>query len=211
VAKDQALKLEILSVKHPGLLRKVDDMFSNFATRLQVVEMIKREYHEDAGMSAVSNYKLTHWNVEQKQIQEQTTAMRAFAKVVGEDGLEAGVNALLWQSLQTMKPTLLIALKRALNDDKKVALLKKRFALYAQEHRQVMKERQAMLTAGEEASTPVDAAEDYTRAQRVVQQVKEIFGIGMTPIEPPYPPRLNAGDAANSQAPADSTAAEGKP
>jgi hypothetical protein len=110
-------------------------------------------------------------------------------KIIGEDGLTAGVNALLWQALQSMTVPQLTAFKKVLNDAEKVRLMKKQFALLAEEHRQKMKERGAM--DADQESSP---AEDYARAQRVVQQVKEIFGIGMADIEPPGPPALPAGE-----------------
>jgi hypothetical protein len=192
VAKDQAVKLQILDGKHPGLLRRVDSMLEKFAGLRQVSEMIKTEYHEDAGHTSVTSYKQKFYQKWRALVQEQKATMKAIAEIIGEDGLEAGVHALLWQSLQTMKPMELIALKRGLNGDKKVELMKKRLALSSQEHRQKMQERRAAMEAQQEGSAPVDAAEDYARAQRVVQQVKEIFGIGMTPIEPPEPPRPEA-------------------
>jgi hypothetical protein len=117
--------------------------------------------------------------------------MTAISEIIGEDGLTAGVNALLWQELQGMTATQLMAFKKVLNDGAKVELMKKQFALYAQEHRQKMKERSAK---GRVSSADVDGPDDYAQAQKVVQQVKEIFGIGMSEIEPPEQPLLGPGE-----------------
>jgi sulfur relay (sulfurtransferase) DsrC/TusE family protein len=193
VAKDQACKLQILSVKHPDLLHVVDRMFEKFATVPQVRRMIERKYHEDVGLTAVRSYKQKHWQVFKDMVREQKAAMTAISEIIGEDGLTAGVNALLWQELQGMTATQLMAFKKVLNDGAKVELMKKQFALYAQEHRQKMKERSAGTKAAKDGWETGDAAEDYAKAQRVVEQVKEIFGIGMTGTQPPSSPLLTAG------------------
>ena len=73
-----------------------------------------------------------------------------------------------------------MAFKKVLNDGEKVALMKKQFALYAQEHRQKMKER-----SRKRARATVEVVEDFDAARRMVEQAKEIFGIGTTAIAPP--------------------------
>jgi hypothetical protein len=187
VAKDRASKIQLLSVKHPGLMMAVDTMFEEFGTLQGVSDMIERVYHEKASRSAVSTYKQKHWKVWKDKIQETVTSMRAISRLVGEDGLTAGVRALLWQALQTMTPPQLISLKRALNDDKKVDLMKKHFALYAEEHRQKMEQRSAIMKASQ---ADTDVVDDYEAAQQVVEQVKEIFGIGTRQLAPPAPKLL---------------------
>jgi len=72
-----------------------------------------------------------------------------------------------------------MAFKKVLNDGEKVKLMKKQFALYAQEHHQRMKER---MKAGQ---GDTEVIEDFEAAQKVVEQVKEIFGIGTKAIAPP--------------------------
>jgi len=203
VAKDQACKLQILSAKHPDLLQVVDTMFEKYATVLDVRRMVERKYHEDVGETAVSTYKKKHWQVRMDMISERLTTMKAVSKLVGEDGLSAGVNALLWESLQQMTPTQLMAFKKVLNDGEKVALLKKQFALYAQEHRQKMKERRAAEQEGRVTSDEVDGPEDYARAQKVVQQVKEIFGIGLGDIDPLEQPHLGPAELSPPAVPAE--------
>lgn len=188
MAKDQACKLQILSAKHPDLLQAVDGMFNKFYTVLQVHRMIERQYHENVGTTAVRSYKQNHWQVFKDMVREQKAAMTAIAEIIGEDGLDAGVNALLWQELQSMTPTQLVGFKKVLNDTAKVEVLKKQFALYAQEHRQKMQERRA----AEKTDSDTYGPSDYVQAQKVVQQVKEIFGIGMGDIDPPARPLLGS-------------------
>jgi len=188
VAKDQACKLQILSAEHPDLLQAVDAMFDKYATVLAVRRMIEHKYHEDAGETAVSTYKKKHWQVQKDAVMERLIAMKAVSKLVGEDGLTAGVNALLWESLQEMTTPQLMAFKKVMNDAQKVELLKKQFALYAQEHRQKMKERSAEAGKGN-----VEVVEDFEAARRMVEQAKEIFGIGTTAYPPPAPKLLGAG------------------
>jgi hypothetical protein len=195
VAKDQACKLQILSAKHPDLLQAVDAMFDKYATVLAVRRMIEHKYHEDAGETAVSTYKKKHWQVRKDAVMERVTAMKAVAQLVGEDGLTAGVNALLWESLQEMTATQLMAFKKVLNDGAKVALMKKQFALYAQEHRQKMKER---LAAEKAASVDTEVIDDFEAAQKVVQQVKEIFGIGTRSFVPPVQKLLGPAEGPRS-------------
>jgi sulfur relay (sulfurtransferase) DsrC/TusE family protein len=182
VAKDQACKLQILSVKHPDLLQVVEAMFEKFATVPQVRRMIERRYHEDVGQTAVTKYKHKHWQPFKDTVRDQKAAMVAIAEIIGEDGLTAGVNALLWQELQGMTATQLMAFKKICNDSAKVALMKKQFALFAEEHRQKMKERAAALEAGKDGA---DVVEDFEAARRMVEQAKEIFGIGTRAIAPP--------------------------
>jgi hypothetical protein len=205
VAKDQACKLQILSVKHKDILVAVNGMFSQFATLDQVREMIELNYHEKIANSTISRYKKKHFNAHLERVREQKNFMRAVAQLVGEDGLTAGVNALLWQGLQTMTMAQLVSFKKVMNDAQKVELMKKQFALYAQEHRLKMKERAAALEADQESSG--DPGEDYAKAQRVVQQVKEIFGIGISDVELPGQPLL--GPAAG--APQEASPAGGEP
>ena len=204
--RDRASKIQILSAKHDGLLLVVDRMFDNFATLKDVQEMIERDYHEKLSCGAVLTYKTRHYKVQKEKIQEQKTALKAIAKLVGEDGLSAGVMALLWQALQTMTPPQLIALQRALDNHEKTELAKKLFALHAEEHRQKMKERRAAEKAGKVASAVVDGADDYAQAQKVLERVKEIFGIGPASIEPPDQPLL--GPAEESPSP-EAVAADG--
>lgn len=192
MARDQASKIQILSAKHRDILLVVDEMFNKFATMRQVQELIEHKYHEKISLTAVSTYKKKHWQVRMDMISERLTTMKAVSKLVGEDGLTAGVNALLWESLQEMTPTQLMAFKKVMNDGEKVALLKKQFALYAQEQRQKMKERSA---AGN-----VEVVEDFDAARRMVEQAKEIFGIGTTAIAPPV--RRLLGPALESPSPA---------
>jgi hypothetical protein len=184
VGRDQASKIQILSAKHGGMLLAVDKMFDKFATLQEVQEMIERNYHEKVSLVAVNTYKKKHWKVQKDKVQEQKTTIKAIAQIVGEDGLGAGVTALLWQALQTMTPPQLIALKKVLNDDKKVELVKQQFALYAQAHRQKMEERRSM-KAGKGRAPAEEGVEDFDAAQKVVERVKEIFGIGTASIEPP--------------------------
>jgi hypothetical protein len=207
VAKDQACKLQLLSVEHPDLLQTVDAMFDKFATLRQVHDMIEHKYHEDAGITAVSTYKKEHWKRRKDAICERKNAMTAISELVGEDGLTAGVNALLWESLQAMTVPQLMAFKKVMNDGEKVQLMKKQFALYAQEHRQKMQERRDTAKAGKVTSEVVCGAEDYARAQRVVRQVKDIFGIDMGDTEPPNPRFLLAAP----QVPPDAPVASNEP
>jgi hypothetical protein len=180
VAKDQACKLQILSAKHKDLLQVVDKMFDRFATVLQVHQTIERKYHENVGLTAVRSYKQKHWQVFKDMVRGQKAAMTAISEIIGEDGLTAGVNALLWQELQGMTATQLMGFKKVLNDGEKVALMKKQFTLFAQEHRQKMKERSKEAGKGH-----TEAVEDFDVARRMVEQAKEIFGIGATAIAPP--------------------------
>ena len=195
MAKDQATKIQILSAKHPDILLAVDGMFEKYANLGQVQRMIEQRYHETVCLTAIRTYKQKHWKVWKNMVREQKATMVAIAEIVGEDGLTAGVNALLWQELQTMTPTQLMSFKKICNDSAKVALMKKQFALYAQEHRQKMQERRDSMKAGEDGSEVVD---DFEAAQKVVQQVKEIFGIGTRQIAPPVQKLLGPAEGPRS-------------
>ena len=195
MAKDQATKIQILSAQHKDILLVVNSMFDKFATLRQVQETIQRDYHETVCLTAIRTYKQKHWKVWKNMVREQKATMVAIAEIVGEDGLTAGVNALLWQELQTMTPTQLMSFKKICNDSAKVALMKKQFALYAQEHRQKMQERRDSMKAGEDGSEVVD---DFEAAQKVVQQVKEIFGIGTRQIAPPVQKLLGPAEGPRS-------------
>jgi hypothetical protein len=186
VAKDQATKIQILSVKHPDILLAVDSMFEKYANLSQVQRMIEKKYHETVCLTAIRTYKQKHWRVWKNMVREQKATMVAIAEIIGEDGLTAGVNALLWESLQEMTTPQLMAFKKVMNDGEKVTLMKKHFALYAQEHRQKMKERSA---AGK---GNIEVVEDFDAARRMVEQAKEIFGIGTTAIAPPVQKLLGA-------------------
>lgn len=194
MARDIACKLQILSAKHNDILQAVDKMLDKYASALKVQQMIARVYHEDISLPAVLNYKKKHWQVFKDMVQEQKAAMTAISEMIGEDGLTAGVNALLWQELQGMTAAQLMSFKKICNDSAKVALLKKQFALYAQEHRQKMKERSTQAGKGN-----VEVVEDFDAARRMVEQAKEIFGIGTTATPPPV--RKLLGPAEGSPSP----------
>jgi hypothetical protein len=192
VAKDQACKLQILSAKHPDLLVTVHGMFRRFATLEKVRELIEGRYHEIIAETAIAFYKKKYWNTHLRMVRERKASILGVAEIIGEDGLTAGVNALLWESLEDMSVPQLTTFKKALNDADKVKLMKKQLAVYMKEHRQKMKEREAASAKADESEIS-DPVEDYEKAQRVVAQVKEIFGIGMTGAQPPRPPLLRAG------------------
>jgi hypothetical protein len=184
VTRDQASKIQILSAKHKDLLLTVDKMFDRFATLQEVQDMIEQKYHEKISSGAISTYKKKHWKAQKDKVREQKIALKAIAELIGEDGLDAGVRALLWQALQTMTPTQLIGLKKVLNDDKKVDLMKQQFALYAEEHGHKIGEP-GSLSGSEGGALTEEGVGDFDAAQRVVERVKAIFGIGMTETEPP--------------------------
>jgi hypothetical protein len=184
VTRDQASKIQILSAKHKDLLLTVDKMFDRFATLQEVQDMIEHKYHEKISSGAVSTYKKKHWKAQKDKVREQKTTLKAIAELIGEDGLDAGVRALLWQALQTMTVPQLIGLKKVLNDDKKVDLMKQQFALYAKEHGHKIGEPGSL--SGSEGGAPIEEGMgDFDAAQRVVERVKAIFGIGTTETEPP--------------------------
>ncbi len=187
MANNYPCRLQILSAKHKDILHAVDKMLDKYASALKVHSMIARVYHEDISLNAIRNYKIKHWQVFKDMVQEQKAAMTAISEMIGEDGLTAAVNALLWQELQGMTATQLMAFKKICNDSAKVALLKKQFALYAQEHRQKMKERSAQAGKGN-----IEVVEDFEAARRMVEQAKEIFGIGTTATAPPVHKLLGA-------------------
>jgi len=193
--------IQILSAKHRDILLAVDGMFEKFAGLRQVQRMIERNYHEEISLTAIRTYKQKHWRLWKDMVREQKAAMTAISEIIGEDGLTAGVNALLWQELQGMTATQLMAFKKICNDSAKVALMRKQFALYAQEHRQKLQERRDSMKAGKDGSEVVD---DFEAAQKVVQQVKEIFGIGTRAIAPPVQKLL--GPAAGQPSPEPVTA-----
>lgn len=181
--KDQACKLQILSGKHREILTNVDMLFDLHCNLKQVQRAIEAKFGETVGMTAISSYKKNHYNVKKRMVSDQKASMKGIAEIIGEDGLDVAVNALLWEQLQQLTPQQLVGFKRVLNDTAKVEVMKKQVALQAAEHRQKMKERrEAAARAGEEYRP--DPAEDYAKAQRVVAQVKEIFGIGMAEYAP---------------------------
>ena len=53
-----------------------------------------------------------------------------------------------------------------------------------------MKERREASDAAKLAASEDDGIDDYEQAQKVVQQVKSIFGIGTRDVNPPPRPRL---------------------
>lgn len=182
--RDQACKVQLLSVKHPDLLVTVNTMFSNRATVGQVRDAIERKYGEPIATSSVSRYKTNVYDPQHKRVGGQKGVIRRVTRKIGDKGLTEGVNSLLWESLQQMTVPQLTALKKVLNDGQKVRLMEEKLALYAKEHEQNMAERRAALAKGDESEVS-DPVEDYEKAQRVVAQVKEIFGIGMTAQKPP--------------------------
>ena len=179
--QERTSKIQFLSAKHEGIMQAVDKMLDKFASSPQVQEMIAKQFGEKLSTNAVLTYKKKHWKVQKDRVRDQKATMKGVAAIIGEDGLDAAVNALLWQSLQSLTALQLIALKKVVNDDKKVAILKQEFALSAQVHHQKMKE---LTSAEKTANAHTELVDDYDAAQRTVQQVKEIFGIGMTDLEP---------------------------
>jgi hypothetical protein len=165
-------------------LLEVDKMLDKYATLQEIQDMIECRYHEKISSCAVSTYKRKHWKVQKDKVREQKTTLKAIAELIGEKGLDAGVTALLWQALQTMTVPQLIGLKKVLNDDKKVEVMRQQFALYAEEHGHKTGEP-GSLSGGEGGAPTEEGAGDFDAAQRVVERVKAIFGIGTTETGPP--------------------------
>ena len=51
MAKDQALKIEILSAKHPGLLLEVDQLFDRYAFLSHVQRLIEEKCHQTISLT----------------------------------------------------------------------------------------------------------------------------------------------------------------
>src|SRR5580698_4047045 len=117
---DRPCKMQLMSVKHQNLLPRVNEMFTQYATLDDVVEMVEREFNEKISRHAVQTYKNMHWKRRLDRVDEQKRMMIRVAAVVGEEGLAAGVNAMIWESLQRMSVAELTNFKKVLNDGEKV-------------------------------------------------------------------------------------------
>jgi len=76
-------KVRALGTRHPGLVQKVDAMFSRFASFEAVTAMIRAEYGERISPTTVGKYK-TQWSLARKREQARRAAMTAREELVRE-------------------------------------------------------------------------------------------------------------------------------
>ena len=202
--------IERLDVKHPGLENDVCVWLKSYVTEVEVAARLRAKYHETVTPKTIDNYKQKRLRVEAKRIYEQKIAYQAFMQAVGEEGLDAGAAAQLWEALQRMQPKELIALRRVQVERARVDVLSRRADVEAQRAENEKKELQATLQqlkkprGGGKGAVEGAASHDSACPEELRRRINEIYGIyddnskgdsqpapnssGTTPREPGAPP-----------------------
>jgi len=134
--------VESLEVKHPGLEKDVCGWLKGYLTGEEVAARLLKKYHETVSPRNINNYRRQRLDRVEQRIQDQKISYLAFMEAVGEKGLDAGAAAKLWEALQSMTPTELIAVRRLQVERARVRVLDKR----AENEKQKLKTSLAQLT-----------------------------------------------------------------
>jgi hypothetical protein len=76
--------MQMLDVRHPGLIDKVQAMFAEFWSTGQVKHMIQAQYGVRLSRSSVDRYKRRHWQARRELVQQASAALAAPQEFAGE-------------------------------------------------------------------------------------------------------------------------------
>ncbi|MGA3323165.1 MAG: hypothetical protein ABSF45_01725 [Terriglobia bacterium] len=65
-------KLQLLGVRHPGLIEKVGAMFEEFWPTQDVRHMIQAQYGERLSSATLARYKRKHWQARRELVREMS-------------------------------------------------------------------------------------------------------------------------------------------
>lgn len=179
----QPTMIERLEVKHPGLEKDVCDWLKSYVPEVEVARRLLAKYQETVRPKTIDNYKQRRMRVEEKRVREQKVAYQGFMRAVGEEGLDAGAAANLWEALQRMTPEELIALRRLQVERARVEVLSKRADADAQRAENEKRKLQATLAKlkkpreqgkGAKWSGDSEAPPDALEIRR---RIREIYGL----------------------------------
>ena len=176
----QPTLIERLEVKHPGLEKDVCDWLKSYVTEVEVAARLRAKYNETVRPKTIDNYKQRRMKAEEKRIRKQKEAYQGFMRAVGEEGLDAGAAAQIWEALQRMTPEELIAVRRLQVERTRVEVLSKRADADAQRAENAKEKLKATLAqlntsrgrgpGGADSDHPADPLE-------IRRRIREIYGL----------------------------------
>jgi len=176
----QPTMIERLNVKHPGLEKDVCDWLKSYVTGAEIAARVLAKYSETVSPKNINNYRRRRLNRVEQRIQDQKISYLAFMEAVGEKGLDAGAAAKLWEALQSMTPTELIAVRRLQLERERLGVLDKR----AENEKQKLKAALAQLKKkGAKGGADSEPQPDPLEIRR---RIRAIFGLpdDRTPVDP---------------------------
>jgi hypothetical protein len=78
-------KILALDANHPGLVRRVDEMFDSFATVRQVHATVRRDFGVHVCYETVWRYRKFHWSVKRDRALTAEAAMMARQELEAEE------------------------------------------------------------------------------------------------------------------------------
>lgn len=135
--RHRTTKIESLGAKHPGLEKDVCRWLKSHLTGAEVAQRLRAKYHETVAPNTISSYRARRLDHVWESVKERKISYLGFMEAVGEEGLDAGAAAKLWEALQSMTPAELIAVRRLQLERERVGVLDKR----AENEKQKLKAR----------------------------------------------------------------------
>jgi hypothetical protein len=181
--RHRTTKIESLSAKHPGLEKDVCRWLKSHLTGAEVAKRLRAKYRETVAPNTVSSYRVRRLDHMWKSVEDQKISYLAFMEAVGEEGLDAGAAAKLWEALQSMTPAELIAVRRLQVDRKRVEILDKRANVDAQRAENATQKLKATLAQlkGEGKRTKGGKwglrSEKPVSARELRREIREMYGL----------------------------------
>jgi len=172
----QPTLIERLEVKHPGLEKDVCDWLKSYVTEVEIAARLRAKYNETVRPKTIDNYKQRRMKAEEKRVHEQKVAYQGFMQAVGEEGLDAGAAANLWEALQRMTPEELIALRRLQVERTRVEVLSKRADADVQRAENEQEKLKATLAQLKREQSDADSDHPVDPLE-IRRRIREIYGL----------------------------------
>jgi hypothetical protein len=168
-------KIERLNGSHPGLATDARILLDQGLSAKKVAEVLNEKYLVRISRSAVGKFRTDRWGPELDLLREKVLTAKAFVEQLGEDkGLDALLLAKLFELMGTLKTV-----------EEVVAL--RQHVLKARD--QDLKEKEFLFKTGQlkpgvaSQGGEGDAAAEGAKRKRVMNQIREIFGLPPLPEE----------------------------
>jgi hypothetical protein len=179
-------QIEKLDGRYPGLAFKVKHWFDQGRTSAEVRQLLQDQLGVSVTKNMVEGFRRKRWTREKNSVALKAETIKAAVEAFGGDaGLDALASAKIWELMDKMTLPQLFAAKQLFvkiraQDLKEQEFLFKTGQLPA-----------ARRSDGQEGAEGQEAAADAETA-RVVQRIKEIFGIGSGAEQQPASPDVPA-------------------
>jgi len=173
-------KVEMLDRQFPGLREFIDVSLDDGATVHRVAEAAQQKF---PGLklkeSPVRCYRSKRWEKHKEAVRQRRVELEAKAGLIGERGLDVASQSRLWDAINSMNSTQLLALRRVETqriklqlDNQRIENEKKELQLKIEKFR---RDRQAFEEATHEAENKIRAGQQLT-AEDLGRIRERVFG-----------------------------------